>query len=106
MGFLPNSANGGRVDLFCWNMTADTLIWQIPEIDPYGNSSVCKPLYHDGLVYFRGFQTLHAVNVETGEQVWMHEFPGDFDDALLGEHVDCRRKTDRQIQYLRRHTCF
>ena len=55
-------------------MTADTLVWQIPEIDPYGNSSVCKPLYHDGLVYFRGFQTLHAVNVETGEQVWMHEF--------------------------------
>ena len=81
---FTNSANGGRVDLFCWNMSADTLVWQIPEIDPYGNSSVCKPLYHDGLVYFRGFQTLHAVNVETGEQVWMHEFPGDFDDLLLG----------------------
>ena len=102
---FTNSANGGRVDLFCLNMSADTLVWQIPEIDPYGNSSVCKPLYHDGLVYFRGFQTLHAVNVETGEQVWMHEFPGDFDDLLLGNMLIAEGKlivksSDRGIHAL------
>ena len=34
------------------------------------------------LVYFRGFQTLHAVNVETENRPM--DAAGDFDDLLLG----------------------
>lgn len=79
-----NSGMGGRVDLYCYNMTGDSIIWKIPQIDPYGNSSVCLPLYHEGKLYFRGLQTLFCLDASNGEILWSHEFPGDFDDILQG----------------------
>ncbi|HCK22299.1 MAG TPA: hypothetical protein DHW15_09080, partial [Bacteroidetes bacterium] len=36
-----NPGLGGRVDLYCYNMTADSVVWKKSQIDPYGNSSVC-----------------------------------------------------------------
>lgn len=79
-----NPGLGGRVDLYCYNMTADSVVWKIPQIDPYGNSSVCLPLYHEGKIYFRGFLTLFCLDATNGEIIWTHEFPGDFDDILQG----------------------
>lgn len=82
-----NSGLGGRVDLYCYNITADSIIWEIPQIDPYGNSSVCLPLYHEGKLYFRGLQTLFCLDASNGEILWSHEFPGDFDDILQGNMI-------------------
>jgi outer membrane protein assembly factor BamB len=81
---FANSSEGGKVDLYCYNMTADSIVWLAEDIDPYGNSSVCLPLYHEGKVYFRGFRTLHCLDALTGEQLWMHEFTGEFNDLHLG----------------------
>lgn len=82
-----NSGLGGRVDLYCYNITVDSIIWKIPQIDPYGNSSVCLPLYHEGKLYFRGLQTLFCLDASNGEILWSHEFPGDFDDILQGNMI-------------------
>lgn len=81
---FEDSGEGGKVDLYCYNMTADSVVWMAEAIDPYGNSSVCLPLYHEGKVYFRGFRTLHCLDAVTGEQMWMHEFVGEFNDLHLG----------------------
>jgi outer membrane protein assembly factor BamB len=78
------TSDWGRIDLYCFNLTADTLVWQLIDIDPFGISCVGKPLYADGRLYFRANQIIQCYNAWTGEEIWSHTFPEDSGALTLG----------------------
>ena len=81
---MDSSWLGGKVDLYAYNLTKDSLEWLVESIDPYGNSSTCRPFYHDDKIYFRCFRSLHCLDANTGESLWIYEFPNYWDNLHLG----------------------
>ncbi len=63
----------GKVDLYGYNITTDTLLWMIEGIDDAGSSSVFPPLIDNGNVYFKSDYSVHCINVKTGNQNWVWE---------------------------------
>ncbi len=60
----------GKIDLYCYNMSADTLVWMNADIDFYGNSAIYPPLLHNGKVYFKGTYSVYCFDAATGEKDW------------------------------------
>lgn len=63
----------GKVDLYGYNISDDTLLWKIESIDDYGSSSVFPPLIDNGNVYFKSDYSVHCINVKTGNENWVWE---------------------------------
>jgi len=79
------SESDGKIDLYAYNMTADSLLWVNYDLDEVGNSSIQPPLIYDGKVYFRGSWVLYCFDAATGEKLWDRTFGADmFEDLLFG----------------------
>lgn len=74
----------GKIDLYAYNMTADTILWMVEDLDPQGNSSIYPPLFYDGKIYFKGTYNIFCLNAETGETIWQKLFTGFGEDLLMG----------------------
>lgn len=78
-----------RSDLYAYNMTADTLMWHLEDVDPAGGSTVWSPQIYDGKVYFQGLYSIMCFALETGNIIWTWE-SGSYLEALSfsGMHID------------------
>jgi outer membrane protein assembly factor BamB len=72
----------GKIDLYAYNLTADSLLWMHPDIDADGNSAVFPPMESDGKVYFRGYFHLYCLDAQSGELLWTWTSPNSINDLL------------------------
>jgi outer membrane protein assembly factor BamB len=63
-----------KIDLYHFNLTADTLVWVLEDFVEDGNSNVRAPIVHDGMVFFEGGRAVYGINLEEGKVVWKKEF--------------------------------
>ncbi|HMX03656.1 MAG TPA: PQQ-binding-like beta-propeller repeat protein [Chitinophagales bacterium] len=77
-----NPPYDGKVDLYAYNLTADSLLWMYSDIDPDGNSSVFPPVYADGKVFFRGYFHVYGLDAKTGNLIWTWASPNVANDLL------------------------
>lgn len=89
----------GKVDLYAYNMSADTIVWMVNDIDPHGNSSIYPPLYFEGKIYFKGTYTLFCLDAQTGEIVWQKLFTGPGEDLLMGNLMEVENKIIVKTSY-------
>ena len=64
----------GRIDLYCYNMTQDTLIWMVEDLDPEGNSNVRPPLIDGDRIYFWGLRTAYCLDLNSGNVLWQKRY--------------------------------
>ncbi|MBK9454093.1 MAG: PQQ-binding-like beta-propeller repeat protein [Bacteroidetes bacterium] len=65
-----DSIYDGKVDLYGYNLSADSVIWEQDDIDIHGNSSIYPPLVYQDKIYFKGTFTIYCLHAETGEIIW------------------------------------
>ena len=77
-----------RTDLYAFNMSADTLVWILQDIDPSGGSTVWSPVVYNGRAYFQGAYSLFCVDIATGNILWTWQSPGFGNDLnMTGPYV-------------------
>lgn len=77
-----------RTDVYAYNMTADSIVWVIEDIDPAGGSTVWSPVIYNDKAYFQGAYSLFCIDVATGNILWTWETPGFGDDLnMTGPYV-------------------
>jgi outer membrane protein assembly factor BamB len=67
-----------KVDLYCYNMTQDSVTWFKSDLTFSGSSNVRAPLVEGDLVYFAGKWDFFCIDIPTGEVQWLHNFYHDF----------------------------
>ncbi len=67
-----------RVDLYCYNLTQDSILWMIPEATSSGSSNVQPPIVEGDRVYFGGKWDFLCIDIPSGEIIWNHNFYWDF----------------------------
>ena len=76
----------GKIDFYGYNMSDDTLLWKLDDINESGNSAVFIPLIHDNKVYFKAGFEVFCLDAETGNIIWEFD-PPSFSDMLLGNLI-------------------
>lgn len=77
------STSDGKIDFYAFNMSADTIVWKIDDLDPEGNSSVCPPLFYDNKIYFKGSRILYCLDAADGHTIWSNDYSTNGGDILL-----------------------
>lgn len=67
-----------RVDLYCYNMSADSVIWLKHNLTSSGSSNVRVPIIEGDLVYFAGKWDFVCIDILSGDIQWTHNFYYDF----------------------------
>lgn len=67
-----------KTDVYAFNITADTLVWKIDSITPFGGSNIRGPQMDGDVMFVPGQYDIFAVDKWTGEQMWASDFPHDF----------------------------
>ena len=70
--FMPD----GKVDIYAYNMTADSLLWIIDDITISGNSSVKEGIIVNDKYIFQGSNSVHCINILNGTILWEHQEVG------------------------------
>ena len=70
--------SGERVDLHCYNLTQDSLLWYKPNFTPSGSSNIRAPIVEGDLVYFGGKWDFYCIDILSGEVIWTHNFYWDY----------------------------
>ena len=63
-------------ELYCYNMTKDTVLWKISRVDSLVSNINNPPLIDDKHVYFLTAKTFHCYDKKTGDVVWETYFSG------------------------------
>jgi outer membrane protein assembly factor BamB len=74
-------ASDGQIDLIAYNMNKDSILYEIIDLDPQGDSNVRPPLVWEDKVYFIGVRTVYCIDAPTGEIIWKKYF------SEVGEHL-------------------
>ncbi len=69
-------AGGGKVDIYAYNLSADSMLWTIEDITPDGNSSIFESIVVGNKLYFQGSYSQHCINITNGEIIWELEESG------------------------------
>jgi len=81
----------GKIDFYGYNMSDETLLWKLDDINESGNSSIFIPLIHENKVYFKAGYEVFCFDAETGNIIW--EFnPPSASDMLLGNLIIAENK--------------
>lgn len=72
----------GRIDMYAFNLSADSIIWESTDIELDGNSAIYSPLIDGDYLYFKGSRNVFCFNKNTGEQVWKRGFATMEEDLL------------------------
>jgi outer membrane protein assembly factor BamB len=70
------SPNDGKIDLIAYNLTQDSTLYVLSDLDPQGESNVRPPLIWGDKIYFAGKRTMYCIDVQTGEILWKKLFTG------------------------------
>jgi outer membrane protein assembly factor BamB len=70
-----------RVDLYCYNLTQDSIVWYKPDFTPSGSSNVRAPIVEGDLVYFGGKWDFYCIDILSGEVIWTHNFYWDYQNS-------------------------
>ena len=65
------------LDVYAYNLTADSIEWSLLDFDIDGTSRVGTPLIEDDFVYISGVRTLYCLNAGDGSLVWQRRFEDD-----------------------------
>lgn len=74
-----------RTDWYCYNMTKDTLLWYLEDIDRDGISNITTPIIEDNKMYYLGQGTVFCIDIHTGEILFERYF-GEAGYSLLGSN--------------------
>jgi len=64
----------GKIDIYAYNLKADTILWVLEDISSDGNSSVMRPVIADNKLFFPGLMSQHCIDLLTGQMIWEHEY--------------------------------
>ncbi len=67
-----------RVDLYCYNVDQDSIVWLKEDFTPSGSSNVNNPIVEGDRVYFGGKWDFYCIDIPSGEVLWTHNFYHDF----------------------------
>ncbi len=67
-----------RVDLYCYNLSQDSITWFKSNLTPSGSSHVQTPLVEGDFVYFGGKWDFYCIDIVSGEIIWTHNFYWDY----------------------------
>jgi hypothetical protein len=68
------ASNSNRVDIFAYNLTADSLMWRNTDFRKYGSVSALKVV--GDAVYGSLSQNMFAVDLASGKTLWQQDFSG------------------------------
>lgn len=77
-----------KVDLYCYNLSSDSIVWFTPNLTPSGSSNIQTPLVEGDLVYFGGKWDFYCIDILSGEIIWSHHFYYDFQGSNFLIHND------------------
>jgi outer membrane protein assembly factor BamB len=63
----------GRMDLFCYNLTADSLMWRNIGVEDAGNGVMPMQVL-DSVIYAPGAEHFFAVNLYSGQVIWEFDY--------------------------------
>jgi outer membrane protein assembly factor BamB len=67
----------GKIDIYAYNMTRDSVMWVVEDLTFDGHSSIFKPIVAGDRMFFQGMKSNHCINLLTGKVVWSKEYPHD-----------------------------
>lgn len=77
----------GKIDLYAYNLSGDSILWENEDIDPSGGSAVFPPLLYNGKVYFKGEFRVYCLDATTGELLWSWLAEPADGDLMLGNLI-------------------
>lgn len=63
-----------NADLYCYNLTKDTVVWQVVTVDSLVSNIGNPPLVDDSRVYFLSAKRFHCYDKQTGKKLWERYF--------------------------------
>ncbi len=64
----------GKIDIYAYNMTADSMLWVVEDLTASGNSSVKEGIItEDNKYLFQGSKSIHCINIDNGTILWEDE---------------------------------
>lgn len=72
------SDNIEKADLYCYNMTRDSICWFMSNISSSGSSNARVPIVDDDRLYFAGKWDLLCIDIESGVIIWNHNLYWDY----------------------------
>ncbi|MCB0661307.1 MAG: PQQ-binding-like beta-propeller repeat protein [Saprospiraceae bacterium] len=76
------SPGRGKVDLICYNLTQDTIVWKKEDLTASRNSNVQAPVIYNQKIYFAGASNIYCLDLFTGEEIW-HSVPSPTQSSLV-----------------------
>jgi len=68
------SASLGKIDIYAYNLSADSVLWKLENLTNDGNSSIRKPIIVGNKLLFQGMKSVHCINLLTGQIIWEQEY--------------------------------
>ena len=68
----------GKVDIYAYNMTADSVLWKVNDITQDGNSSVMEGIITGNRYLFQGSNSIRCLDIQTGDILWEDKPGGSF----------------------------
>lgn len=62
-------------ELYCYNLTKDSIIWKVSPVDSFVSNLSNPPLIDESNLYFLTAKTFHCYNKYTGKVIWETHFP-------------------------------
>jgi len=74
-GFIDNTQYVDKVNFYARNITKQEFLWELPDMDPYGNAVVNNPpIITEERIYFVGHVSVFCINKENGDIIWQKDF--------------------------------
>lgn len=89
-----------RVDLWAWNLSADSLLWRVEDFSKTGHTRIGPPtIYQDRAYLYSGGSEIHCYDLINGQAKWIQHIPqvsGGFNTAqpLIADGVLFVKSTD------------
>jgi len=77
----------GKIDLYGYNLSADSIIWEQDDIDIQGNSCIYPPLIYQDKIYFKGGFTIYCLDTESGTILWSWLAENGAGDLLMSDLI-------------------
>ena len=72
-----------KVDLYCYNQSADSLVWIKEYFTPSGSSNVQPPIVENDRLYFGGKWDVVCMDLPSGDEVWRENLYWDFQGSNI-----------------------
>jgi hypothetical protein len=77
----------GKVDLCAFDMSNDSMLFLLPDIEPSQNSNVLPPIVDGDRAYLTGQKNLHCIDLINQKVLWQKGFPGPGHHLMLSNLI-------------------